>query len=153
MTGIVSLDTVSTLARDGLLAIAIWLGVTFMLDVFSGWTALQRLYPDNSEPALLSLSMQSGWMGAIQFRGTLSLYACPTGLRLGQWRIVAPLHKRIFVPWNEVYAQQVPGLLGSKAQLSFGRTGGSLRIDTASWEELVAAAKARPTYNERRNAP
>ena len=87
-------------------------------------------------------------MGAIQLYGCLSLSACPTGLRLGQLRLIAPLSRDIMVPWGKIYAQHVPGLFGTKAQLSFGIDGVSIRVTAALWEELVAFAKGRATYDE-----
>jgi hypothetical protein len=130
--------------------ITLWLAVTLLLGMLGGWFRLQRRFPDLKETPLGTLRGQTGWMGVVQFRGILTLAACPTGLRVDVWRVFGAFHRPFLVPWNEIYAQHVPAIfsfLGTKAQLSFGNDAGSMRISASSWEYLVAFARDRPAYN------
>ena len=87
--------------------VALWLMVTALLCLFSGWFRLMVTYPDNPEPALLKLEWQSGWMGAwVNMRGILTLSACPSGLRVGMLRIFGPFCSNLFIPWTEIKAKR-----------------------------------------------
>ena len=44
----------------------LWLGVTMLLGVLSGWFSLMQRYPNREETPLLTLSAQSGSM-ALEF--------------------------------------------------------------------------------------
>lgn len=125
----------------------LYLVISTFLGALSGWFRLQRHYPRPGEPALLTLGAESAWMGGVNLRGCLVLSAAPSGLHVALWPLLAPLHKPFAVPWTDIYAQHVPGVLGAKAQLSFGNDIGSMRIKASSWEALVAHAPDRPIYN------
>jgi hypothetical protein len=127
--------------------IGLWFAVTAILGLLSGWFTLQRRYPSSDEQRLLTFYAESGSVGIVEYRGCLVLSACRSGLRVGAWRIMAPLERHFTVPWADIRSQRVAGFFGAKAQLSFGDARGSLRIKAATWEALVGCAKARPPYD------
>ena len=60
-----------------------WLSITTLLALFSGWFQLRRQFPITGDAPLLKLRMQSGMMGWVNFSGILSFAACQSGLRIG----------------------------------------------------------------------
>src|ERR1700681_2938215 len=101
-------DFVSNLATINrqyflLFFVLMWLGITSLLGLMSGWYSLMRQYPDRPEEPLLKLAWQSGSMGrSVNFGGILTLSACPSGLRVGVFRIFGIFCHDFFVQWNEI---------------------------------------------------
>ena len=121
----------------------LWLGITTLLSSLSGWPALMKAYPDRDEPALLRLSGQSGQMGpGVNMQGVLSLSVCPSGLRLGMSRFMAPFSHDVLVPWNQISATRKQVLFGQVIRLRLGQVG-QLTITPALSDKLAAAAGSR----------
>ena len=120
-----------------------WLLVTTILGLLSGWFSLQQQFPDggNEEP-LLNLSRQSGSMGlGVAMRG-LKLRAYPSGLGVAISRLFGPLQKPLKIPWSEIEAQSSSGFLVPMAKLRLGRpSSGTIKISAGSWTKLVDAAQ------------
>lgn len=133
------------LAIFPLFFIGMWLAVTLLLGLFSGWFSLQSRYPNNDEPALLKLSRQSGSMGAgVAMNGILKLSACPSGLRIGIWRMFGLFQRPFLVPWDEITATSKTMFFMPMARLSLGHPNiGNLTIDARSWERLSAHSPAK----------
>lgn len=71
-------------------AIEGWLALTVIMSQLQGWPMLMRCFPEIKEKPVAHLSAQ--WVGLIQYQGrTLNVSAGPSGLRLSQWRVLAPL--------------------------------------------------------------
>jgi hypothetical protein len=118
----------------------IWLAVTSLLGLLSGWPTLARRYPDRDEPASVRLGGQYGHLGLVELRGALSLAACPSGLRLAMSRWLGPFNKPFFVPWDEIAAEPRKVFLGHMMRLGFGHPEvGALVIRTDVWERLRRA--------------
>jgi hypothetical protein len=64
----------------------------------SGWLQLTKQFPDRDEQPLICLRGQVGWIGKIGMGRTLTLSACPSGLRVG----AGLFFKNIFVPWQGI---------------------------------------------------
>ena len=124
--------------------IGMWLGVTSLLGLLSGWYGLMRGYPDTDEEPLVVLSSQSGSMGlGVGLNGILSLSACPSGLRVGMWRIFGPFSRPFFVPWSEIQLEQKTVFLTPRAKLSFGNpVVGTLSVAAPVWQRLAEAGGA-----------
>lgn len=103
-----------------------WLGVTSLLGLLSGWFALQRAFPDRiDQQPVLSLRGQTGMMGGlafmpVNFKHCIRLDACPAGLRVGVTRLFGPFQKPFFVPWSNVTVRRGKFLFGSHFRLGFG---------------------------------
>jgi hypothetical protein len=125
------------------LFLCLWLFVTALFGLFSGWFRLQRQFPRSDETPLLRLRMQSGMMGWIHLNGVLTLDACESGLRVGMWRLFGPFERPFEVPWDRIEAEPVsPFLLGPMVRLRFGRPeAGRLAINLRAWERLKAASQ------------
>jgi hypothetical protein len=119
--------------------IAMWLGVTTILSAKSGWFRLVREYPDRPESALRKFSFISGSMGMVSMRGMLTLQACPSGLRVGMFRLFGPFSRNFLVPWNEIHVERTDSFfLGKVAELEFGRES-KLRVAGYVADELARA--------------
>lgn len=88
--------------------IALWLAVTSILGVMSGWFGLAERFPDRREPTLAKIGGLSGMMGiGVSMRGILTLTACQSGLRVSIWRIFGPFSRPFLVPWREISTRPV----------------------------------------------
>ena len=119
-----------------------WLTVTTLLALLSGWFSLAARYPDRDEPAQLKLGSQSGMMGlGVSMSGILVLSACRSGLRIAIWRVFGPFCRPFFVPWDDIQAQPRQQFFQKMVRLGFGRPeAGVLSIDARAWERLSAQA-------------
>lgn len=128
--------------------VAIWLFVTKLLALMSGWDALEDRYPDRPEFRLLVLRMQSGRLGSVvNYSGCLTLMATRTGLRVSTWRIFAPFQSPFLVPWTDIHAESGRSLFLRTVQLRFGNPQiGQLTLSARTWERLL---RASPDANAR----
>jgi hypothetical protein len=120
--------------------VALWLGVTSLLSVLSGWSALMQAFPDRDETPVLSLSGQSGSMGlGVNMRGVLTIAVCPSGLRIGMPRLLAPFSRDFLVPWDRLSVTRKRVLFMDAARLQFGPVG-TLTVSAALADKLARAA-------------
>lgn len=112
-----------------LVFIAGWLGITGFLGRSSGWFQLMAKYPDRPESAILRLRGLSGTLGSsfamlpgtgVRMTRMLSLSVCPSGLRVGMFRLFGPFCRDFFVPWNRLTVERKTYLLWPVARLRFG---------------------------------
>ena len=109
--------------------VSMWLFVTTLLGLVSGWYALMRRYPDHFESALCTFTRQSGSINSVGMRSILNLSVCPSGLRVGIMRIFGIFCRDFFVPWDEIEVSRKDRLFWKVAKLSFGKpTSGNLTI-------------------------
>ena len=139
-------------AQDGLPAwfpvffpvffVLMWLTITSLLALFSGWFQLKQRFPRTDNTPLLQLRMQSGMMGGVNFSGILSFAACQSGLRIGVWRIFGPFSSPFEVPWDQIEAEPVTRFLMPMMRLQLGRPAiRKLTINARTWDRLKAAAQ------------
>ena len=116
--------------------VGMWLLVTAMLGLMSGWFNLQQWYPDDgSEEPLLRLCWQSGMMGmGVRLNNCLTLSAKPSGLSIRMTRIFALFQRPLLIPWNEITAEPSQMFFMPMVKLSFGNPAtGKLKISARSW--------------------
>lgn len=144
---------VSILFGFPVLFVAMWLAVTALIGFMAGWFALMRRYPDRDETALAVLKWQSGrmgWIGA-RLRGVLTLSVCPSGLRVGMFRLFGPFSRDFLVPWSEIEVTRRDWFLGRVAELKFGTpAAGVLTIGADVADELARTAQTRWPERRRR---
>jgi hypothetical protein len=100
---------------------ALWLGITTLLGVLSGWFALAHRYPDRNEQPLLVLRGQSGSMAlGVRMNNILKISVCPSGLRVGILKIFGPFCRDFFVPWNAISIERRKYFFIPVAELQFG---------------------------------
>jgi hypothetical protein len=119
--------------------IGLFLVLPLLIGLMSGWFTLQKRYPNNQEPALLTLRGRSGTMGTgVALNGALKLSACASGLRIAMWGI--NLFQRPFlVPWGEITADPKTSFFLPMARLTLGHPPvGHITIDPLSWQRLSA---------------
>ncbi len=137
--------------------VGMWLLVTTILALASGWFRLAKVYPDRTEEPILRLRGRSGLMGpGINLGGVLRLSVCPSGLRLGISPLLGPFSKDFLVPWGDISVSRRKALFWRIARLQFGmpRVGVlTLRagiVDTLAeaagkrWPEIAAAQPGTP---------
>jgi hypothetical protein len=123
----------------------LWLAVTTLLGLLSGWFRLAARFPDRSEQAVLRLRGQSGSMGlGVRMNTALRLSVCSSGLRVGMIRILGPFCRDFFVRWESIAVSRRKGLFGTIAELQFGNPViGRLRISETCANRLAHAAAGR----------
>ena len=123
--------------------VTLWLAITTLLSALSGWPALEKVFPDRQEAALLRLSGESGTMGlGVNLRGALTLSVCPSGLRVGMPRFLSPFARDFLVPWDRITVTHKRTLFVPVVQLQFGQAG-NLTVSEMLATRLAAAAGDR----------
>jgi hypothetical protein len=97
-----------------------WLVVTTILSLVSGWYELMRRFPDRSDKPVLALANQSGKIGLVAASRILNLSVCPSGLRVGMMRIFGPFSRPFFVPWEELRVTRQENWMWRSARMEFG---------------------------------
>jgi len=121
--------------------VVMWIAVTTLLGVWSGWYVLMRTYPDREEAPLESFSSQSGSMNRVSMRSILKLSPCPSGLRLGIMRLLGPFCRDFLVPWDQISVVRKDQFFVQVAQISFGRPAiGRLTISADLADRVARAA-------------
>lgn len=122
--------------------VALWLTVTTILALLSGWFRLMAEYPDQSIEPVLRLRGQSGTMGlGVGMQGILTLNVCPTGLRIGMMRIFGPFCRDFFVPWESITIIRKTIMFWPIAKLQFGNpVVGTLSISAHAADRIARAA-------------
>lgn len=125
----------------------IWLAVTGVVGVTSGWFRLQRAFPDHMEQPVQQLRFQSGAMGGLipaNFGSCLTLDICPTGLRVGVLRLLGPFQRPFFVPWSDIQTRRRRILFRDYCELRFGRPWiGNLILPRRTAATIAAAGPLR----------
>jgi hypothetical protein len=124
----------------------LWLTVTTVLAVLSGWFQLMARFPNQTVEPLLRVRGQSGSMGlGVSMQGILTLSVCPSGLRVGIMRVFGPFCRDFFVPWDAISVMRKNVLFwGPAAKLQFGNPEiGSLTISAPVANWLASAAMGR----------
>jgi hypothetical protein len=101
--------------------VLMWLSVTTLLGVLSGWFVLMRHYPDRVETPVHTFSGQSGSMNRVSMRSILKLSVCPSGLRVGIMRVFGPFCRDLFVPWNEMIVVREEKFFMRVARITIGQ--------------------------------
>jgi hypothetical protein len=124
---------------------SMWLVVTTILAVLSGWFRLMAKFPDQSIAPLLRLRRRSGTMGlGVGMRGILTLSVCPSGLRVGMMRIFGPFCRDFLVPWEDISVTRKTMFRWPFARLQFGNPViGTLSIPAHLADQLARAALGR----------
>ncbi len=121
----------------------LWLPVTTLLNIASGWRGLTARYPDRDEAPYLTLRWVSGEMGTVRMRGVLILGACPSGLRVDMFRPFNLFGRPFFVPWGELRVERVKTWFAMMATLRFGDGARPLVIPASVADRLAAASQGR----------
>jgi hypothetical protein len=126
--------------------VGLWLAITTILSLLSGWIPLMTRYPNRpDEQPALRIRYQSGMMGLwVNMRGILSLSVCSSGLRIGMMRLFGPFSRDFFVPWGEIAVVRKTPLFWPLAELRFGNpVVGRLSIPAHVADKLAYAAGDR----------
>jgi len=126
--------------------VGLWLTVTTILAVLSGWFRLTARFPiQTDEQPLLRVGRQSGSMGfGVSMSGVLTLSVCPSGLRVGMMRVFGPFCRDFLVPWQDMSVTRKDVLFRAAARLQFGLPSvGALTIPAHVADRLARAAMGR----------
>jgi hypothetical protein len=119
----------------------LWLTVTTLLGILSGWFRLMMKFPNRSDDPLLRLRALSATMGlGVSMRGILTVSACPSGLRVGMMRLFGPFCRDFLVPWESIAIVRKTRLFSPVAKLRFGDPPiGTLTISAHVADKLARA--------------
>jgi hypothetical protein len=124
--------------------IALWLSITTILAMLSGWFQLAARFPNQEQgiEPLLRLRWRSGKMGfGVHMRGILRLSAFSSGLSVGITRMFGPFCRDFFVPWENITVTRRTILFWRFAKLQLGDPAiGTLTISTRDADRLARAA-------------
>lgn len=121
--------------------VGLWLLVTTVLGVLSGWFRLMRAFPNRTDEAWLRLRFVSGSLGGASIRTALRLETCASGLRVGMNRILGPFCRDFLVPWNAIHVDRADSFfLGKIAEQEFDRDAGRLRLPAYVADRLARSA-------------
>jgi hypothetical protein len=125
--------------------VALWLTVTTILSLLSGWFRLMVKFPNQDIPPILRLRGQSGTMGpGVSLSHILTLSVCRPGLRVGIMRVFGPFCRDFLVPWEHIAVARKTILFWPVAKLQFGSPViGSLSIPAHIADRLADAALGR----------
>jgi hypothetical protein len=125
--------------------VGLWLTVTTVLALLSGWFRLMVKYPDRAVQPILRMRGQGGSMGlGVHMSGILTLSVCPPGLRVGMMRMFGPFCRDFLVPWESIAVVRKNMLFRPVAELRFGDpAAGTLRIPGHVANRLARAAVGR----------
>ncbi|MPZ34968.1 MAG: hypothetical protein GEV13_29005 [Rhodospirillales bacterium] len=122
----------------------LWLTITTILGLLSGWFQLMAIYPNQTVEPILRVRFQSGAVGGIPMRDILTLDVCSSGLRVGMMRVLGPFCRDFFVPWESIVVVRKPALFWPVAVLQFGNpVVGTLRVSARVADRLARAAMGR----------
>jgi hypothetical protein len=102
-----------------------WVVLTSMINWSAGWFTLMLRYPNRRERAVMRLRGQSGLMGArrVRFGSALRFDVCPSGLRVGMFRLGGVFARDFFVPWDDLSVEREVVRFTKAAVLTFGGDG------------------------------
>jgi hypothetical protein len=125
--------------------VGLWVAITGLIGVMSGWYQMARAYPDQPEAAVRRFSFQSASMGAqVSLQGVLRMDVCPSGLRFGILRIFGLFCRDFYVPWDEITVRVRRMFLVNWVELRFGgRDFPKLLIRASLAERIVAIAPGK----------
>jgi hypothetical protein len=125
--------------------IGLWLLMTIVFGLMSGWYGLMSRFPNRPETPIRRFKNLSGSMGAgVNMSGILKISVCPSGLRIGIWRIFGPFCRDFFVPWSQLRVIRRNRILWQVAELNFGSSrAGRLKIEGYMANRLARAAAER----------
>ena len=99
----------------------LWLVITQVIGVMSGWYQMMAAYPDRPEAPIRRFAWQSANMGAgVSLGNILRVDVCPSGLRFGIVRLFGPFSRDFFAPWEEIAATPRRMFLVNVVELRFG---------------------------------
>ena len=101
--------------------VGLWLVISQVVGVMSGWYQMMAAYPDRPEAPLRRFSFQSGSMGArVSLGNILRIEVCPSGLRFGIMRLFGLWCRDFFVPWDQITVAPKRMFLVSAVEMQFG---------------------------------
>jgi hypothetical protein len=120
--------------KAALIVLAIWLVVTTVLPLATGWYRLAARYPNRIEEPLLRVRARSASIGFFHTHNLIRLSACPSGLRVSLLRLFGPFCRDFFVPWEQIAVTRTTVFWTPMAKMQFGHP----PIGTLTIESYVA---------------
>ncbi len=85
---------------------ALWCAIVLVLSYVSGWQKLSKSYGAHAPPHGQKYAWQSGRVGMVSYRNTLTVHAAPEGLFLSVPAVFRLGHKSLFIPWSAIRNQK-----------------------------------------------
>jgi hypothetical protein len=85
-----------------LACVGVWIGTLAVFSHQSGWPKLAAVYRAERPPSGRCFSLQGGKIGAVRFRGCLTIYTSREGLYLSISPIFRFREPPLFIPWSAI---------------------------------------------------
>jgi hypothetical protein len=85
------------------LFVVMWIGVVALLSHMSGWPKLASVYRARRPPSGRCFLLAGGKIGAVSYRGTLTIYTSPEGVYISLWPIFRFRNPPLFIPWHDIH--------------------------------------------------
>lgn len=85
---------------------AFWCAIVVVLSHVSGWQKLAKSYGAHSSPHGRRFTGQSGKVGVVSYRNTITVCVAPEGLFLSLPVLIRVGHKPLFITWSAISNQK-----------------------------------------------
>lgn len=85
---------------------AFWCAVVFALAIFGGWRTLAASYATHESPHGRRFAGESGSVGGVSYRNSLTVYVAPEGLFLTVPLFLRFGHAPLLIPWSAITNQR-----------------------------------------------
>jgi hypothetical protein len=84
--------------------VGIWIFVMFLISRLGDWSRLASAgFRAGDRPVSGPRKTRvSGWVGRARYKGCLTLTMSHDGFFLETWKLFAPFHPRLFIPWSAI---------------------------------------------------
>lgn len=79
-----------------------WVGVSFMLARFAGWSRLADRFTAKAPPTGKKFWIESGKFGWVSYNSCLTIHVGPEGLHVAVWPPFRFGHPPLLIPWREL---------------------------------------------------
>lgn len=127
-----------------------WLGVTTVLGLTSGWFGLMLAYPNNEETPLFQMKWLSGSMGlGVSLQRILKISVCPSGLRFGISKFFGPFQRDFLVPWDHLSVTRKKHFFMGETATIYFKSKGSINLPGYVVNKLGRAVPEKWTLFDR----
>jgi len=121
----------------------VWFLVTGLLSVTSGWRKLAARFENQDEFRGTVHRFQSARISGVNFNGVLRMGVGGEGLHLVPVVLFRAFHKPLLIPWEEIQAEELRGLLTRGRRLTFRSVPGvTVDISEKTFEKLEGRVRA-----------
>jgi len=122
--------------------VPMWVVMSLLFSVLSGWRRLADSYQIDALPADVSTSLATGRLRWVQYKNALRVGADESHFYLGTMILFRLGHPWLAIPWTHIQNDGEAGLLGLSRQCTLGvpHGGVTLKLSPERWMALLSCA-------------